>query len=183
MNTLTLDIQKEKRTYDYNNDFDFISALAFIDEDKVDIFKQSNTEVSNVWDLNIDLDGKIIKSYLLYLKKWNNYSALNNLFGSICFSNGTFKNALSNEEKFLNFSVIKNIKYDNILNSYYALRTTEQKLSSYVPYFKILNLHDTTKNLGDYFEILNNLEIDNFLKKFDIKNSELIEISKQIKFF
>lgn len=183
MNTLTLDIQKEKRTYDYNNDSDFISALAFVDEYKVDIFNQNNTEVSNIWDSNIDLDSEIIKSYLFNLKKWNNYSALNNLLGSRYFSNDTFKNAISNGERFLNYGVIKNINYEVILNAYFALRTTEQKLSSYIPYFKILSLYDTDKNLSEYFEIFNNLEIDDFLKKYQIKNSEIIEIGKQIKFF
>ena len=183
MNTLTLDTQKEKRTYDYNNDSDFINDLVFVDEDKTDIFVQSNTEVSNIWDLNINGDNEIIKSSLFSLKKWINYSALNNLFGLRYFSNRTFKNVISNWERFLRYGAIKNINYEFILNSYFALRTTEQKLFSYIPYFKILSFYDTDKNLSEYFEIFNNSEIDDFLKKYQIKNSELIEVGKQIKLF
>ena len=46
-----------------------------------------------------------------------------------------------------------------------------------------MSLYDTDKNLSEYFEIFNNLEIDDFLKKYQIKNSEIIEIGKQIKLF
>ncbi|MHB8280791.1 MAG: hypothetical protein ACYDIA_24585 [Candidatus Humimicrobiaceae bacterium] len=183
MNTLTLDIQKEKRTFDYNNNADFINTLTSNDEDKTDIFNQSNTEVSNIWVLNNNIDSKLIKSYLFNSKKWINTSALNNLFDLRYFNNRTFKNVISSRERFLSYDAIKNINYEFILNSYFALHTTEQKLSSYISYFKILSLYNTDRNLNEHFEIFNNPDIDDFLKKYHINNNELIEIGKQIKYF
>jgi len=35
----------------------------------------------------------------------------------------------------------------------------------------------------EYFEVINSLEINDFLKKFNIKRNEIIEIGKQIKHF
>ncbi len=50
--------------------------------------------------------------------------------------------------------------------------TQEKMNSSYV-----------NKDFQEYFEIINSSEINYFLKKFNIKRNEIIEIGKQIKHF
>lgn len=156
MNTLTIDRQKEKRTFEYNRDSDFINALTFSNKDEADRFEQSKTEVSDIWDLNINMYNETINSNLFNLEKWINYSA---------------------------YDKLKNINYDFFLNSYFALLTTEQKLSSYISYFNLLSSSYSNKDFYKYFEIINSSEINDFLKKYNIKSNEIIEIGKQIKHF
>ena len=156
MNTLTIDRQKEKRTFDYSIDLDFINALTFSNKDEADRFDQSKTEVSDIWDLNINMYNETINSNLFDLEKWINYSA---------------------------YDKLKNINYDFFLNSYFALLTTEQKLSSYISYFNLLSSSYSNRDFYKYFEIINSSEINDFLKKYNIKSNEIIEIGKQIKHF
>jgi len=176
MDTLTIYRQKEKRTFDYNID------LTFFDKWGTDHFDQSKNEAWYIWSFNIDIYKKTFNSNLFYLEKFINYSDYDN-YKLSNYEDIDFKKSIYIWERALSYIELRNINYKFFLNSLFAIISTEQKLSYYLDYFNILSSGYGDDYLSKYFEVVNILEINDFLKRFNIRRNEIVEIGRQIKHF